>query len=66
MAKRKIFPSCSVPPRTTESKEEKQSVSPQLTAKRLQAVPLEASTYAISTDQNLAWTKNSILRSIDQ
>src|SRR5277367_3193608 len=33
--------------------EEENTVSPSLTAKRLQVVPVEASTYAISTDQKL-------------
>jgi hypothetical protein len=44
MAKRKIFPSFSVQPLTGESKEEAHIVSPPLTAKRLQVVPVETST----------------------
>src|SRR5260370_1686738 len=44
MAKREIFTSFSVPPLTGESKEEEHTVSPPLTAKRLQVVPVETST----------------------
>jgi hypothetical protein len=67
MPRRKIFPSFSVPPRTAESKEEKHTVSPLLTAQRLQAVPVEESTFAISTGQNLAGIEiASSIRSIKE
>jgi hypothetical protein len=57
MAKRKIFTSFSVPPLTGESKEEEHTVSPPLTAKRLQVVPVETSTLLFQPIKNLAGMK---------